>query len=332
MEGRGYLRIHAMRFLRWGRGPAAAALAAFLLSLSTSCASDVDVEKLYIRSNSNDYEERLEARKKLAELVDKGEVEPFARGLKSGNNETRVQSLLHLYVVRNPESKKPLVDELELSRRFNVFYNPIRLLPVSTPSDSRIMIAHILRLKGGDPRAVEILSRTYGQEPDAAAREATIYALGALQDSTAVPALQKALRDGESRVVKAALEGLQQLNAPGTSAVLLKGLSEPEEAVRANSAEALADFHDREVGEALLHSVQKDPSMKVRIAALEALPNASGASSFAPILELLKDPHSAPELRENAIKALQSLTAQDFGSDAPKWARWWDQNKAVFGK
>jgi hypothetical protein len=320
-----------MRFGSKGRGTAAVVLAAVLLSLWSSCASEVDVEQLFIRSNSNDYEERVEARKKLAELVDKGEVQPFARGLKSKNNETRVQSILHLYIIRNTESKKPLVDELEISRRFNVFYNPIRLVPASTPVDSRIMIAHILKSKGGDPRAVEILARTYGQEPDAAARKATVYALGALQDSSAIPALQKALRDEEAEVVRAALEGLNQQNAPGTSAVLLKGLSEPDERIRANSAEALADFHDPGVGEALLHAVQKDSSMKVRVAALGALPNAWGPASFSPILELLRDPHAAPELRENAINALRSLTAQDFGSDAPKWARWWEQNKAVFG-
>src|SRR5439155_17220349 len=116
---------------------------------------------------------------------------------RSPNAETRVQSILHLLAIQSPESKKPLVDELALSRRFNVFYNPIRLVQISTPSDSRIMVAHILQMKGGDSRTAPILAKSYGQEPDVDARVATIYALGALQDPGAAPALEKGLRDAE---------------------------------------------------------------------------------------------------------------------------------------
>jgi HEAT repeat protein len=133
-------------------------------------------------------------------------------------------------------------------------------------------------------------------------------------------------------VVTAALEGLNQLEAPGTSAVLVQGLSDPSETIRVNSAGGLSGFHDAGASEALLHAMQSDSSMKVRLAALAALPNTSGPRSFTPILDVLKDPKAPPELRENAVKALRSLTAQDFGSDAPKWARWWNQNKAAFGK
>lgn len=307
-------------------------LASFIVSLSASCAAEVDVEKLYTQANSDDYEERVEARQKLGQLVEKGEVEPFAKGLRSPNAETRVQSILHLLAIQSPESKKPLVDELELSRRFNVFYNPIRLVQVSTPSDSRIMVAHILQMKGGDSRAAPILAKSYGQEPDVGARVATIYALGALQDPGAAPALEKGLRDAEVKVVSAALEGLNQLRTPGLAAILLKGLSDSSDDVRANSATVLAGFHDPGVGEALLQALQKDPSMKVRLAALGALPNAGGPSVFAPILNLLKNQQTPRELREKAATALQSLTAQDFGQDAVRWARWWDQNKAALGR
>src|SRR5262249_49997428 len=122
-----------------GRRGAALLLISLVISCSASCAPEVDVEKLFVQANSDDYEERVEARQRLPDLVEKGAVEPFARGLKSPNAETRVQSILNLFAIQTPESKKPLVGELELSRRFNVFYNPIRLVPVSTPSDSRIM-------------------------------------------------------------------------------------------------------------------------------------------------------------------------------------------------
>jgi HEAT repeat protein len=310
------------------RNKAALILLCLVVSFSASCAPEVDVEKLYVQANSEDYEERVEARQKLGDLVEKGDVGAFARGLKSPNAETRVQSILHLFAIRNPESKKPLVGELELSRRFNVFYNPIRLVPVSVPSDSRIMIANILRTKGGDPGAVPILADSYGKETDVDARVGTVYALGALHDSTAVPALRNALKDADLRVVKAALEGLNQIPIPDIASSLLEGLSDSREDVRANSAAVLGGFHDPGVTAALLEKVQKDPAMKVRLAALGALPNAGGFPTFAPILSLLKDPKSSAELKGGAVTALQSLTGQDFGLDAARWSAWWDKNRA----
>lgn len=316
------------------RGPRAAALclAALLLAFLSACASEVDVEKLFVQSNSEDYEERVEARQKLAQLVESGSVEPFAKGLQSPNVETRVQSILHLLAIHTPESKTPLVGELELSRRFNTFYNPIRLVPVSSPSDSRIMVAHILESKGGDPRAVEILAATYGKEPDTATRVSTVFALGALQDKAAVPALRKALRDPEMEVVRAALEGLNQIRTPGIAATLLEGLADSDETIRANSAAALSSFGEPGVAQALLDALHKDSSQKVRLAALGALPNAGGFAAFSPILSLLKDPRMAPEMKDKAVTSLQSLTGQDFGQDATKWARWWEQNKATFAR
>ncbi|MCI0567093.1 MAG: HEAT repeat domain-containing protein [Acidobacteria bacterium] len=299
-----------------------------LIAFSASCAPEVDVEKLFVQSNSDDYEERLEARQRLSQLVEKGEVEPFARGLQSRNAETRVQCILHLLVIQSPEAKKPLVEELELSRRFNVFYNPIRLVPVSTPSDSRIMVANILWTKGGDPGAAEILAKSYGKEPDLDTRVATVFALGALHDPAAVPALKRALRDTDLKVVKAALEGLSLLQAPGVSQSLLEGLSDSREEVRANSASALGGFHDSASSEALLQAIHQDPSMKVRLAALGALSNAGGFSAFAPILGFLKDPHSSAEMKEKAATALQEMTGQDFGEDAARWAGWWEHNKS----
>ena len=317
-----------MSMLSFRRQRAALFLLCLVVSFSASCAPEVDVEKLYVQANSEDYEERVEARQRLAALVEKGDVGAFARGLKSPNAETRVQSILHLFAMQSPESKKPLVAELELSRRFNVFYNPIRLVPVSVPADSRIMIANILRTKGGDPGAVPVLAGSYGKEPDPETRVGTLYALGALHDPAAVPTLRLGLKDKDLRVVKAAVEGLAQIPVPDVARSLLEVLSDPSEDVRANSAAALGGFHDSGVSAALLQAVQKDPATRVRLAALSALPNAGGFPTFGPILSLLKDPKSSVELKEKAATALQSLTGQDFGGDAARWAGWWEKNKA----
>jgi HEAT repeat protein len=307
-------------------------LLALLALLSGSCAPRTDVEKLFVQMNSDDYEERVEARQRLGELVEKGEVEPFARGLRSRHAETRVQCILHLLAIRSPEAKTPLVGELELSRRFNVFYNPIRLVPVSTPSDSRIMIANILWTKGGDPRAAETLAKDYGHEPDVPTRVSTVYALGALHDSTAVPALKNALKDEDMRVTQAAVEGLKMMEAPGIVESLVQNLTDSREKVRSNSASALGGFHDPAVSDALIKTVRQDASERVRLAALQALPNAGGFPTFGVILGLLKDPRSDEALKDQAAKALSSLTGQDLGQDTVRWSKWWDQHKASLGQ
>src|SRR2546422_6099796 len=92
-------------------------LVCLLVALGSSCASDVDVEKIFVQANSDDYDERTEARAKLMELVQKGRVEPFARGLRSKNAETRVQSMLHLMAIQKPEATDALVGELELTHK-----------------------------------------------------------------------------------------------------------------------------------------------------------------------------------------------------------------------
>jgi len=301
--------------------------AALLISLALSCAAEVDVEKLFLQSHSSDYEERLEARHKLEGLVTGGKVEPFARGLRSENSETRVQSLLHLMLIKKEEARKVLVGELELSRRFNVFYNPIRLVPVSTPYDSRIMVARIVFLQGGDPEAVDVLGASYGKEPDAEARVGTVYALGALVDPRTVPALKKALRDRDLNVVRAAMEGLSQLQVPDVADSLLQGLTDSDEAVRVNCASALSGFPGRTTADALMEAVRKDPSEKVRLAALSSVAYSGGADSFEFILGVLKSPEAGAEMRSQAASALQAITNQDFGQDAARWARWYQQNR-----
>ena len=307
--------------------PALPLLAALLIFLALSCAPKVDVEKLYVQSRSSDYEERVEARQKLEELVTEGKVGPFARGLRSENAETRVQSILHLMLIKNDEARKVLVGELEISRRFNVFYNPIRLIPASTPSDSRIMIARIVLIKGGDPEAVEILGATYGKEPDAETRVGTVYALGALTDPRTVPALKKALRDRDLTVVKAALEGLSLLPVPDVADSLLQGLTDSDEAARVNCASVLSGFPGRKTADALMEVVRKDPSEKVRLAALRSAAYAGGPYTFEFILGVLRSQGAGAEMRSQAASALQSLTNQDFGQDAARWARWYQQNR-----
>jgi len=160
----------------------------------------------------------------------------------------------------------------------------------------------------------------------------TLYALGALNDRAAIPVLRKGLKDPDLKVVKAAMEGLSQLEVPDVSESLIQGLADSNETVRINSASALAGFHGKEVSAALLETLRKDPSENVRLAAIGGLANAAGPEAFAPILALLKSREAGAEIKNKAAAALQSLTNQDFGQDAVKWARWWDQNHDKLGQ
>ncbi len=303
-------------------------LGALIAALGVSCASEVDVESLYVQSNSEDYEERFEARQKLAELVKEQRVEPFARGLRSDNPETRGQSILHLMAIRSPEAREALIGELELSRRFSVYYNPVRLVPVSSPSDSRIMIAHIILMNGGHPKAVEVLADTYGKEPDVEARVGTVYALGALYDRQTIPILEKGLKDPDERVVRAAVEGLTQLEVPDLLDKLIGALKDPSESVRANSASALSGFPGEKTSRVLVEVMQDDPSPSVRKAALGSLGNAGVPAAFEPVLKLLRSGQSDSEMKAKAATVLGALTGQEFGEDVAGWTRWWNSNRA----
>ena len=82
--------------------------------------------------------------------------------------------------------------------------------------------------------------------------------------------------------------------------------------------------------EVLLKAAEKDSSPKVRTAAIYSLFGAGGAVAFDPVLSLLKDHPSEPEIREAALRALKSFTGQDFGPDVPKWDRWWRENRSRY--
>jgi HEAT repeat protein len=326
------LRIIMERTDRRLRLQALHILGLLLISLAVSCASEVDVEKLYVQSNSDDYEERVEARQKIEQLVREGKVEPFARGLRSESAETRVQSLLHLKDIKSQASKEALLGELDLSRRFNVYYNPIRLLPSSIGADSRIMVARIIFLLGGDPRAVEILKETYGKEPDADARVGTLYALGALMDPRTIPVLRKGLRDPELKAVKAALDGLSQLEVPDVPDDLVRGLQDPDERVRKNCASALSGYPGQKAAQALIETVKKDASEEVRQTAMDSLGFAGGADAFQFALGVLKSKDSSEPMKGKAVSALRNLSGQDFGEDAGGWSRWYRQSGATVWK
>jgi hypothetical protein len=289
-------------------------IAGGLLALA-GCAAEVDLDRLFAESQSGDTEERAEARTRLQELVREKRVDVFSRGLRSQNPETRVQAILHLMAIRTPEANEALVDELDVARRFSVHYNPIRIVPSSKPYDSRILVANILRMKGGVPRAAEVLSRGFETETDTVARTGTMYALGALHDPAGIPTLRRGLQDGDPEVFSAALESLTQLEDGELRARLLDGLRSPDPAVRGNCAAALGGFPGEETTRVLRDILRGDDSPEVRRAALGSLGSLGGRDAFEAALAVLSAAGSDPETRKAAEQALRAMSGEDLGAD-----------------
>ncbi len=79
--------------------------------------------------------------------------------------------------------------------------------------------------------------------------------------------------------------------------------------------------------EALMETGRKDPSRKVRVAALGSLAYAGTLDVFEPLLGMLRDPGSGDDMKSLAASALQGITNQNFGQDAARWSRWYGQNR-----
>jgi len=315
--------------VRWRRHPwRMLRLVPILAVTVVACASEVDIEQIYVEVNSHDYEARTDARRKLQELVDQKIVEPFDRGLQSPNAETRVQSILHLMAINTPESVEALLPELELSRRFKVFYHPIRLMPSPHPSDSRIMVAYIIRLNGGHPEALEILRNTYGKEEDAEAREGTVMAMGALHDPGAIPTLKKVLRDPEAAVMQAAMEGLTGMQAPDLYEDLVACVGDDDEGVRIRCAKRLSHFRGDKAAAGVLELLAQASSAALREALVGCLGGMGGDRAFEALLALLRSRDEDPGIQRKALESLQSMTGQNFEADPDKWQSWWGENKA----
>jgi hypothetical protein len=93
----------------------------------------------------------------------------------------------------------------------------------------------------------------------------------------------------------------------------------------------LAGFQGPKVSEALIETAKKDASDQVRTAALGSLAFTGGRESLGFLLGILKSRDSSAGMKSKAAAGLQSLSNQDFGLDAGRWARWYEQNQSKLG-
>lgn len=136
-------------------------------------------------------------------------------------------------------------------------------------------------------------------DADPGVRAAAARALANHGSAEHIPLLVEALRDKDIRVRVEAARGLQRLHSPDAIDPLIAAINpdmEAEPVVRAQAAEALGQYHEFRVVEALIASLD-DPNLAVNRATLASL---------------------------------RTLTGQDLGFERGEWVRWYNACNSVF--
>ena len=299
---------------------ACAALAAAALS----CAPAHDVQTLYGDLQSNDIEVRQDTQEKIETIIRKGDYEVFVRGAESPVKTYRAPSMLYLARMEQPAARAALRDLLRVGRRSMIPYNPIRMKPSSEETDSRILVAHLIHLNGGDPEALNLLLDGVEGQP-AEVLAGTCYALGALRDAGGIPFLAGAARHPDVEVVRAAAQALGVFRAPEAIEALKPLLDHPSLEVRSETLSALQLQEDPAVIDLFKRMAISDPAPEIRSAATIQLARFKDPAAVSFLIEQLKG--RDPAGRESALGALRILSGQSFGAHPDQWSRWWDENR-----
>jgi HEAT repeat protein len=310
------LKISASRLLVASLGVTAAA--------ALGCAPAYDLQTLYNQLQNNDIEVRQDAREKIETIIQEGKFEVFVKGAQGTVKIYRAPAILDLARMEQPAARAALRDLLRLDKRVMIPYNPIRMKPSSEETDSRILVAHLIRGHGGDPEAVKLLlDGAEDEAPDVLV--GTCFALGALRDPAGIPFLSIASRHPELEVARTAAQALSVFNTPEALAALKALLDHPEEAVRSEVVSGLQLHENPEVAEMLMTMAASDPSPEVRSSAMSQLGRFKEASVVSFLIERLKGGDETT--RMNALGALRQLSGQRFGLSQEAWRRWWEASR-----
>src|SRR5438445_586399 len=236
---------------------------AVLVAMVLGCAPAYDVQTLYNELQSNDSEERQDAQEKISKILRDGNYEVFAKGAESPIKAHRAPSIIYLARIEQPQARAALRDLLRVGKRGMIPYNPIRMKPTSEETDSRILVAHLIRENGGDPEALgALLEGMEGQPADVLA--GTCYALGALRDPGGIAFLAKATGHQDIEVARAAVQALGVLRTPEAFASLRAPLHHPSAEVRSEVLSALEIQQDPGAIDLLKTMAASDPSPEIR--------------------------------------------------------------------
>lgn len=306
------------------RGAPPALLAVLLLA---GCAPAEDADALFAALGSPDLEARQEAADRIESVVESGDYQVFVRGLDSPEPLNRAQSILQLARMSQPGAREALRAQLAVARRMMLPYNPIRLRPAREPSDSRILVANLIRRGGGDPEAIGVLLAGADSGLTADELEGTCFAVGALGDPAGVPFLEKAAEHPDLKVVRSAVQALGQFQGPEVVAALARVSGHPALEVRSDVLTSLAS-RDDEAAKAVLRSIgESDPAPELRANAYQVLSRQKDPDLVPYFIARLKD---APEpARAPAAEALARITGQRLGTKPEPWERWWAKHRTT---
>lgn len=105
---------------------------------------------------------------------------------------------------------------------------------------------------------------------------------------------------------------------------LIQNLDSQYRELRMSSVWTLGKVKDPRALDALI-SALKHEDLGVRISAAEALGDKKDPKAISPLITGLKE--NEETVQEAFIKALESITGEDFGQDLSKWEQWWNENR-----
>jgi len=302
--------------------PAVAALS--LVLLAAACAPAQDPDQLFSDLQSTDMEVRQDASQKIDALVDRGDPDPFVRGLKSASLPVRAQSIVQLARMTSPEARRALRELLARDRRMMLPYNPIRLRPMNEPNDSRILVANLIKRGGGDPEAIDVLLKGSEENQTTDLLTDTCLAVGALGDPKGIPFLAKATLHPDAAVARGAAQALHQFPGPEALAALSRLLDHPDAQVRGEVLSGLTARDEPGVEDLFKRAAERDASPDLRAAAVMALGKYREPELVPWLIGLLKE---APEATRAAIvQVLSQRTGQTLGTNPDAWQRWYARN------
>jgi HEAT repeat protein len=294
-----------------------------------ACSPAHDASTLFAELQHPDPEVRLDARQKIDRIISAGDYKVFVRGLESPDDLHKVQSILYLADMPQEGARRALRGLLSVKRRMMLPFNPIRLKPSLEDHDSRILIAHLVAVRGGDPEALPVLLDGLDPSDRADIVTGSCFAIGALADPGGIPFLSAVLRSPDLEVVRAAVQALGQFREPTSIEALSAVVSHPSVEVRADILSSLDVRETPGSIDLVLKIARSDPSEDLRTSAIRRLEMGPDSVVTPALIELLRDPSAI--IRATAASSLTRRSGRNFGEDADRWSRWWDEQTSREG-
>lgn len=273
---------------------------------------------------------------RIAKKEDKGVVDALEKVSADQDKNARAEVIYALCSIGSPSSK-------------NIFINSL-----NDPEPKARGYAAVGLGKLKDPEGGKALAGALGREKDENVLRMMISAVGKIGRAGSVQTLIDALSNDIPSLKIDVADALGEIKTPDSTAALISMLSDRDSKVRERVAIALRDRKDPMAVRALADSL-KDRSTTVRRAASEALISLADISVTKELTEALGDPDSAvaanatralTELNsldsvndlisaldspnrsqvEHAATVLGEITHREFGTDAEKWKKWYEEN------